>query len=208
MKENKLAVRITFTEPLLGTASGNKEIHEEYIASKAETATQAAEETEAIVDVGEQLQKATTIFPRDETGLFLWDYQVKGFLKEAIGALVETGDCQIKAFRKAALLFVHVSPRRIYLRAPAGEIWKAAPEHCSRPLRAETAQGPRVALARSEMLPIETTAQFTISWLTGANEKAKKAVFTEDHIRAALDFGKYVGLGQWRSGSHGRFTWQ
>ena len=29
-----------------------------------------------------EMEKAKTVFPRDEIGLFMWDYQFKGFLKE------------------------------------------------------------------------------------------------------------------------------
>ena len=46
MKE--LKVKVTLTEEMLGTASNNKEIHSEYIASKAPDAKSKEEEIEAI----------------------------------------------------------------------------------------------------------------------------------------------------------------
>lgn len=46
MKERK--VRVTFTEELLGTASGNKDLHRDYIASKAPDAEKLEEEVEAL----------------------------------------------------------------------------------------------------------------------------------------------------------------
>ena len=46
MKEMK--IRIIFTEEVLGTASANKEIHEEYIASKAPDAKSIEEEVAAV----------------------------------------------------------------------------------------------------------------------------------------------------------------
>ena len=46
MKEIK--VRLTFTEEVLGTASGDPKIHEEFIASKAPDAPTMAEEIEAL----------------------------------------------------------------------------------------------------------------------------------------------------------------
>ena len=46
MKEMK--VRLTFIEEILGTASNDKELHAEYIASKAPDAISKKEEIEAI----------------------------------------------------------------------------------------------------------------------------------------------------------------
>lgn len=46
MKE--LKVRLTLTEELLGTASSDPHIHEEYIASKAPDAPSRTEEVEAL----------------------------------------------------------------------------------------------------------------------------------------------------------------
>ena len=44
----ELRVRITYAEPLLGTASANKELHSEFIASKAPDAPSREEEVAAI----------------------------------------------------------------------------------------------------------------------------------------------------------------
>ena len=44
----KLHVRITFTDPVLGTGNSNKEIHSEFIASKAPDAMSREEEIAAI----------------------------------------------------------------------------------------------------------------------------------------------------------------
>ena len=82
----KIKVRLTFTEEILGTASNDKEIHSTFIASKAPDAMSLEEEVAAI-GVEAVDEKGTTVFPRDENGNpFIYDYQVKGFFKNAAKA--------------------------------------------------------------------------------------------------------------------------
>ena len=68
----------------------------------------------------------------------------------------------------------------------------------TRPLRADTAQGPRVCLATSEFVPAGTEYYFTVQLL---NEKDKAAMIE------TLDFKEKVGMLQWRGGGHGTFIW-
>lgn len=44
----KIKVRITFTEEILGTASGDPKLHEEFVASKAPNALSMEEEVAAL----------------------------------------------------------------------------------------------------------------------------------------------------------------
>lgn len=84
MKE--LKIRAEFIEELLGSANNDKEIHAEFIASKAPDAPSREEEIEAI-GVDAVIEKGKTIFPKDEDeNPFLYDYQIKGFLKNAAKA--------------------------------------------------------------------------------------------------------------------------
>jgi hypothetical protein len=213
MKITKLEIQLTFTEPLLGSASNNRNIHEEFIAAKSETVTSIREEVEAIPP-GEEFQKSMTVFPSDETGLHLWDYQVRGFFKESIGGLIELGDCDISKwqYKKAVDSFLFVGPRRIYLCKPDGTPWKRTesfPETLSRPLRADTMRGERVALATSEVLPVGTIAKFSVTALGNGKSgaKTKLAIIDDELIRKALAYGQLKGFGQWRSGGYGRFDW-
>jgi hypothetical protein len=205
---NKLNVRCTFTESILGTASGNKDIHEEFIASKAETPSQAKEEV-ADINVEEEIQKSSSIFAKDETGLHLWDYQIRGFFKESIRASIELGLCDLSVwqYKKAVDNFLFVNPRKIYLQKPDGTIYQKAQENFQRPIRMDTMRGERVALANSELLPAGTYIDFEVELLTGSSKKTKLAILSIDDLKTALDYGKRKGLGQWRSGGHGRFDW-
>jgi len=99
-----------------------------------------------------------TIFPRDAEGRpILYDYQVKGFFKDACGMLgriggkTETGkkravneSGKLTAYKKIIDGLIFVSPRQIPLPI-LGEM-----NECQPPLRAQTAQGERVSLANSE----------------------------------------------------------
>lgn len=62
-----LQCKLTTIEAMLGTASNNKELHSEFIASHAPDAPSREEEI-AAVGVDEVIEKGTTVFSRDENG--------------------------------------------------------------------------------------------------------------------------------------------
>lgn len=191
-----MKVKITFIEELLGSASANPEIHKEFIASKAPDA-QSMEEEVAAIGVEEFVEKSMTVFPRNAEGQpVILDYQIRGFFKAACGFLRKVKDSKssdLKAFKKEIDGLVFVKPRMIPIEFN-GEIGS-----CQRPLRAETAQGARVALANSESIPAGATAEFEIIMLNDNDEKL---------VREWLDFGQWNGLGQWRNAGKGSFTWE
>ena len=84
MKEIK--VKITFTEEVLGTLPGNKEVYSEYIASLAPDAATREEEI-AAAGVDEYAEKTITVFARNGDSIGIYDYQWRGFFKEACGIL-------------------------------------------------------------------------------------------------------------------------
>lgn len=190
-----LKVKVTMTEEILGTANSNKEIHEEFIASKAPDAPSMAEEV-AAVGAEEVFDKSMTVFPRDDQGNpIAWDYQWKGFFKDACGMLrkVPGSECsKIKAYKKEIDGLIFVSPRKIPINFD-GEIGI-----CQRPLRAQTAQGERVALASSESIPAGAQMEFEILLMVDAHEKA---------VREMLEYGKLRGFGQWRNAGKGRYLY-
>ena len=196
MEKYEMKIRITFMEELLGTASANPDIHREYIASKAPDAESLEEEVEAI-GVDAALEKSMTVFPRNKDGRpILFDYQVKGFFKDSTAVLRKVPGSKaskVKAYKKEIDGLLFVSPRMIPLDMPSPL------STCSRPLRAQTAQGERVALSTSEAAPAGTTVEFTISALT-------KDMF--ELAKECLDYGTLRGIGQWRNSGKGRFTYE
>ena len=69
-----------------------------------------------------------------------------------------------------------------------------------RPLRAQTMQGPRVTLARSDYMNAGTKLTFEIKVVESAKE------FTVEVVKSLFEYGELQGLGQFRNGSYGRFT--
>ena len=191
-----IKVKVTMFEEILGTASANPEIHEEFIASKAPDAPSMEEEVAAI-GAEEVFEKGMTVFPRDNDGNpIAWDYQWKGFFKDACGALRKvpgTACSKIKAFKKEIDGLIFPEPRQIPILFD-GEIGI-----CQRPLRGQTAQGERVALASSESIPAGATMTFDIRMLLPEHEKA---------IREMLNYGQLRGFGQWRNSGKGRFRYE
>lgn len=201
-----LHCKITFTEALLGTSPSSETVYQDFIGSKAPDAASLEEEIEAL-GTEEVIANGMTVFPRTEDGRpFLYDYQIKGFFKDACGCLSrvagkdpETGkkkdavnhSGKLKAFKKIIDGLIFVRPRKIPLVFD-GEIGV-----CERPLRAQTAQGERVALAMSEEVPTGATAEFDVLCMSDEHTAA---------VREWLDYGQWRGLGQWRNSGKGSFT--
>ena len=205
MKQMK--VRITLQEEMLGMSPSDPEIYRKYIADAAPDAPSIEEEV-AAVGVEEVLDKCTTIFPRDEHGNpIMWNYQWKGFFKDACGMLSrvagkdENGkklknaneSCKLTAYKKVIDGLIFVFPRKIPI------IFNGEIGSCQRPLRAQTAQGERIALANSETIPAGATMEITIKMLSDDHEKV---------VREWLDYGELRGLGQWRNSGKGIFTYE
>jgi hypothetical protein len=191
----KIPIVLTFTEELLGTAAADPNIHSEFIASKApdaksreeEIATRGAEEVEV---------RSMSVFPRERGAPFIYDYQIKGFFKDACSCLARVPDTKsaaLKAYRKIIDGTIFVFPRKIFIQAK-GEVGD-----CQRPLRASGPQGERVALAHSETAPAGSVIEFIVEVL----DDSKWPV-----VKEWLDYGKYRGIGQWRNSGKGRFTYK
>ena len=72
-----LQCKLTTIEAMLGTASNNKELHSEFIASHAPDAPSREEEI-AAVGVDEVIEKGTTVFSRNEDGKpILWTTRLR-----------------------------------------------------------------------------------------------------------------------------------
>ena len=194
---HQLEVELTFTEELLGTASSNPDLYRDYIASNATDAATMEEEVAAL-GVDEVERKEMTVFPRTEEGApFLYDYQIKGFFKGAIGFLrgiPGTKASKIRAYKKMVDGVIFPQPRVIPLILPEGETLGT----CQRPLRAQTMQGERIALSNSETAPAGTRLHFEVLCMT---KDAHGAVIE------ALNYGRLHGMGQWRNSGKGRFTY-
>ena len=87
----RMHVKLTFIEPVLGTWPSNQNIAREFIASKSPDAASIEDEVAAI-GADAVADKGMTVFPRNDDGQpVLYDYQIKGFFKDACGMLSRVG---------------------------------------------------------------------------------------------------------------------
>lgn len=203
-----IKVRITLLEEMLGMSPSDPDIYRQYISTQAPDAANISEEVAAI-GVEEVLDKCKTIFPRDTDGCpIMWDYQFKGFMKDACGMLrymtgkdETTGkkkkacneSSKLVAYKKIIDGLIFPQPRKIRINIPEGGVIG----DCQRPLRAQTAQGERVALANSETVPAGSWMDIDIKILSDDHEAV---------VREWLRYGVLRGLGQWRNSGKGRFS--
>lgn len=157
---------------------------------------------------------------------FIYDYQIRGSFKESISMLTKAsggkskkGDesksdvhyasADITAYKKVVDGTWFVTNRKIPLIIPDTYIDNIGHTvstfdkdgnlpTISRPLRAETAKGPRVALATSEFVPAGTEFYFGIKLL---NIKDLKSCLE------TLDYKQSMGMLQWRGGGKGTLIW-
>jgi hypothetical protein len=152
MKE--IMVKLTFTEPILGTSPANPDVYREFIGSKSPDALSVEDEVAAL-GADAVADKGMTVFPRLDDGTpFLYDYQIKGFFKDTCGGLRKvkgTASEKIKAYKKEIDKLIFPEPRTIPI------LFDGKIGECQRPLRAQTAQGERISLAMSEEIPAGAT---------------------------------------------------
>jgi hypothetical protein len=205
-------LKFELLEPMLGTLTKDKNVFETFIMSQAKTdmeKTRAAEDLDRVPEETEA-RGWTGFYEDDEGHPILMDYQFKGFLKTAANVLKgvvgtktvkvknpKEGESPTKIEKGIAGLKSHVSntvfvfPRYIQLaEKPDGVL--------ERPLRAETARGPRVTVTRSDI--INPGREYTLEIRV-----LEDSVVKEQVLRDILSYGELSGLLQWRNAGYGRF---
>lgn len=187
---------------VLGGQAADPDVRSKFIAARAASMTKGEEETEMLPEDLET--KNLTVFLRDEGTLCLCDYVIKGFLKEALGAL--KSQIGIAAATTKVDNFVLITPA--YLRfSKDGEPCTSPSGIVERPLRAMTMHGPRVTVAASEYIDAGWTLTFDLTLLQNPSSPKSKAL-TFDVIERALEYGTFKGIGQWRNATNGRFEYK
>lgn len=196
-------VTLTLIEEMLGTKPADPQVFSSYIASKHPDGSPQRDELES-ADRSEI--QGTTGFHKDDQGPFIYDYQIRGFFKESAGFMRQVGDSQsshLTAYKSKIDGLVFVNPRKIRLILPEGQTLGIS----ERPLRAETQQGPRTALVRSETVPAGTVLKFEVQSLVERFKgKGEKSVLFDDLLLEWLSYGALHGLGQWRNSGKGKFV--
>lgn len=192
---DKYNITLTLKEPMLGTVPKDPEIYAGYIAQHAALTDEELAEELATVEKVEE--KGWTGFHTLDDQPLIYDYVIKGFFKDACGMLRRVGGTQsakLQAYKKVIDGLVFAFPRRIAIDLNGGEMGTL-----ERPLRTSGPQGERVALARSDTVPVGSTLTFTVT-VVGV---VKRSLLCE-----WLDYGVLRGLGQWRNAGFGKFTYE
>jgi len=192
----KYQIEVEFIEPLLGTVPKDPEVYKSHILKRA--ALDDDEIAQELNSVEKIEEKGWTGFHRANGSYVLYDYVVKGFLKDCCGMLrrvSNTESSKLTAFKKVIDGLVFIKPRQIPLIIPEGDEIIVI----ERPLRAQTPQGERVTLARSDACPAGTTLSFDLLVLGQVSAKLLKEWF---------DYGELRGFGQWRNAGYGAFNYR
>jgi hypothetical protein len=134
------------------------------------------------------------------------DHMVLGFLKaaaEAIGKTLPTkaGTVLNSVSYTQSLINQHVRvvERFITFDKDLQRNEDGSAYYYQRSLRAMTAKGPRVSLAKSEIVNAGAKLTFTLKVM-------KDSKITEEILRKLFSYGEMSGLGQWRNAGYGQFS--
>lgn len=204
MKYAERKFRIKGTDTLLGSSPANKEVFTKFLVGKTKTPEEKQAALADVENIDENLEKGTTVFYRNNGGLILKGYQVKGFLKSAAKALKD--QLNLKSYLSKVDTYVFVMEKDIPIMRDGEQITE--PDgFLERPQRCETAQGPRISLAKSEEVQAPWYIDVTIRVVENT-KTAKSAAINMDMIKDFLDYGALSGLLQWRNAGHGTFEYE
>jgi len=219
----ELVVKLSFISDILGTAPSPELLKRDFfktIGKKAlKDAKKLEEETEGLsteayteedykVSKSSEEEKSNeitqiTYFRKDNKGIYLPNFMVKGFLKAAAQALKE----QINLPNPRAKIdrYVFIFPNKIYLYRN-GNVLKKHKDEYIRPIRAMTPKGERTSLVSSERIEASEdnpviTDEIRIVLIKNKEINLKK-------LKKMLEYGLYSGISQWRSAGFGRFKWE
>jgi len=183
-------VEIELLSPMLGTTPKNPEIYKNFIESKKPVTTTESESDHIEIAEG----KGWLGFQKDEQGLFLYDYMIKGFLKSAANVIRENQD--LTAVRKHVVDFINVEPRRIYFTPTIME----PQDVIEQAITGWTPSGKITALQRCDV--INEGAKFTCTL-----KVLKNKVVDENILKDLLSYGEWQGLLKFRQGGFGKFKY-
>lgn len=197
---NTRKYRLTGLTSILGSQPSSETPRTDFILAKHPEVDASGE----IVPTDKE-ESGATVFYRDENdNIVLMDYQIKGFFKAAMTAL--KADLGIGMAAKKNDIYLFISPRCVPILKDGKPI-QEEDGVLERPLRGQTMQGERISLASSEIIDAPWTIEFEVTVIDNNGTKQSKAL-DFGSVESALDYGRFSGIGQWRNGGHGRFTWE
>ena len=169
----------------------------------------SSEEREQILEGNLKLADLTsgrTVFLRLDGKPCIGSHMILGFLKAAGKAVsITTKKEKGKVFGTQAytdsIINQHVRVKEHFINFDS-DIKRNkdnSPYFYERSLRALTAQGPRISIASSEVVPSGSSLEFTLKVLKGSP-------IGIEHLETMFSYGELSGLGQWRNSGFGQFT--
>jgi len=219
----ELVVKLSFISDILGTAPSPELLKRDFFktigkkalkdAKKLEEETEGLS-TEAYTEEDYKVSKSSeeeknneitqiTYFRKDNKGIYLPNFMVKGFLKAAAQALKE----QINLPNPRAKIdrYVFIFPNKIYLYRN-GKVLKKHKDEYIRPIRAMTPKGERTSLVSSERIEASEDNPITTDEIKIVLIKNKE--INLEKLKKMLEYGFYSGISQFRSAGFGRFKWE
>lgn len=157
--------------------------------------------------------KGTTVFFWDKKSKLpcIGDHMIPGFLKAAADAICKAvpkankknGTILQSATYTFGVINQHVSVKERFIISSQDLMRHSdgVPIYNQRSLRVITAQGPRVTLAKSEMIDAGAEFEFHVRVM-------KESPMTEEILRKLFSYGAMKGLGQWRNANWGQFDFE
>jgi len=213
-------------EDWLGTNSLDPDIHARHVLDKVtdEAARQRELDSLPKEEAMEQVEKkGMTVFYRrpEDKVLYIKNHMIKGFLKASGDALRVEANKETtrtkpeegaeKPKGKGTIWGsidgkiddnITVYPNELVICDVDGKPKLDGDGFLVRSLRAQTLQGPRVTVVKSEILSPLSRIRYTLFW-------PSNGPVNKDMLVKMLDRGEiYFGLGQWRSSGKGKFTYR
>ena len=173
----------------------------------------------------EALRETFKSIERTGTTVFFWDektnkpcigdHMIYGFLKaaaEAIGrSLPRKNSTPLKSIAYTqSLINQHVKCAEQFIPFDR-DVKRDEHENIvflQRSLRALTAQGPRISLAKSEVVEAGASLKFTLRVLKGSPLLQKVDGVDKLPLFSLFDYGQIAGLGQWKNAGYGQFKYE
>jgi hypothetical protein len=196
----ELELIIDKLESLIGYELTAEE-REQAIAGKLESLKETFQE----MDI-----KGTTVFFWDKKNErpCIGDHMIYGFLKGSCEAISRTlskknGTIMHSCSYTQSIINQHVSIQEqfIVFDQDLKKNHDGSPHYFQRSLRAMTAKGPRISLAKSEVVEAGAKLTFTLRVLDGSP-------LEEKHLHELFSYGEIKGLGQWRNAGYGSFSYE
>lgn len=183
----KYKVGIKVKDRLLGGKPKTEELIKGWLESRGRQDT--VEEEMEEIDMAKEEEKAWTGFKRDEKGLYLDSYQIKGMIKEVVKVLRLAR--KKRGLRTLIQSGLFIYPARIHLgkSEPDGYIEETS--------QVMSARGPRSIIKRHDYVK-EPEFSFQV-WFFDTR------IMTEDMFNTIFEAAQRVGLGTNRHEGYGQF---